>query len=286
MSNDHAARKAQTKTLFNTVCPGYDSGPGCFAYFGRRLVELANIPVGARVLDIATGRGAVLFPVAERVGADGAIVGIDLAEAMAHATSEEAVRRGLKASVKVMDAEELIFPDECFDCVTCGFGIMFFPDQDRGLAQMRRVLRPGGRLAISTWVARGDEIHAVLGAMGIPSSRNPGWITEPDVLEALVRRNGFSDICVKSDSMDFRYSDAEEVWQQGRGTGVRRILDTLDTTQKQRALSLLAERLKPHQCHDGIYLRATALLAVANRYRYAPDRRSTSSCTGRAEARW
>jgi ubiquinone/menaquinone biosynthesis C-methylase UbiE len=266
MSNDRAARKAQAKTLFNTVCPEYDSGPGCFAHFGRRLVEVANVHVGAHVLDIAAGRGAVLFPAAERVGAGGEVVGIDLAEAMAHATSEEAVSRGLKVRMSVMDAEELTFPDESFDCVTCGFGIMFFPDQDRALAQMRRVLKPGGRLAISTWrVSQGEVIQPVLHAMGIHPSRNPGWITEAEILEALIRRNGFTDISVKSDSLDFRYSDAEEVWEQGRGTGMRRILDTLDAAQKTHALSLLTERIKPHHRHDGYYLGATALLAVANR---------------------
>jgi SAM-dependent methyltransferase len=264
MGNNHEARKAQTKTLFNSVCPDYDSGPGCFAHFGRRLVEVAGIDAGARMLDIASGRGAVLFPVAERVGAGGEVVGIDLADAMAHATSEEAASRGLKARVSVMDAEELTFLDECFDCVTCGFGIMFFPDQDRGLAQMRRVLKPGGRLAISTWqVAQGDDLHPVLKEIGISPSRNPGWITEAGVLEALIARNGFADVRVTVDSMDFRYANAEEVWQQGRGTGMRRVLDTVDAVQKKHALSLLTERMKPHQRADGYYLRATALLAVA-----------------------
>jgi SAM-dependent methyltransferase len=244
MSNDHETRKAQTKTLFNLVSPDYDAGPGCFAHFGRRLVEVAGIHAGARVLDIAS----------------------DLADAMAHATNEEAAHRGLKARVSVMDAEELTFPDASFDCVTCGFGIMFFPDQDRGLAHMRRVLKAGGCLALSTWrVSQADELLPVLNAIGIPPSRNPGWITEPDRLEALLRRNGFTGIRVKSDAMDFRYADAEEVWQQGRGTGMRRILDTLDAMQKKHALALLTERMKPHQRDDGYYLGATALLAVANR---------------------
>jgi SAM-dependent methyltransferase len=266
MSNDHSARKTQTKALFNTVSPDYDSGQGRFAHFGRRLVEVANINAGAHVLDIASGRGAVLFPAAERVGVGGKVVGIDLADAMVHATSEEAASRGLKVRVNVMDAEELTFPDESFDCVTCGFGIMFFPDQDRGLAQMRRVLKPGGCLAISTWrVSQTDELHPVLDAIGIPPSRNPGWITEPDILDALIRRNGFTGISVTTDSKDFHYADAEEVWQQGRGTGMRRILDTLDATQKTHALSLLTERMKPHHRDDGYYLWATALLAVANR---------------------
>lgn len=266
MSNDQESPKAQTKTLFNILSSDYDSGPGCFAHFGRRLVDVAGINVGARVLDVASGRGAVLFPAAERVGATGEVVGVDLAEVMADATNNEAARRGLKARVSVMDAEELTFPDESFDFVTCGFGIMFFPDQDRGLAQMRRVLKPGGCLAVSTWrVAQGADLHPVLNEMGIVRQREPGWITEPDILEALIRRNGFTDINVQMDSMDFRYRDAEEVWQTARGTGMRRVLDRLDATQKERAISLFTERMTPHQRHDGYYFRATALLAVATR---------------------
>ena len=73
---------------------------------------------------------------------------------------------------------------------------------------MRRVLKPGGCLAVSTWrVAQGADLHPVLKEMGIPRrSHNPGWITEPDILEALIHRNGFTDISVKMDSMDFRYT--------------------------------------------------------------------------------
>jgi ubiquinone/menaquinone biosynthesis C-methylase UbiE len=64
MKNEQEARKAQNKTLFNKLSCEYDSGAGCFAHFGRRLVDVARIHAGARVLDIASGRGAVLFPAA------------------------------------------------------------------------------------------------------------------------------------------------------------------------------------------------------------------------------
>jgi SAM-dependent methyltransferase len=228
-------------------------------------VEVAGIRAGARVLDIASGRGAVLFPAADRVGAGGEVVGIDLADAMASATSEEAATRGLNARVSVMDAEELSFPDASFDYVTCGFGIMFFPDQVRSLAEMRRVLKPGGRLAISTWqVSQSDGLYPVLKELGLPVGHSPGWITEPSVLEALIARNGFAGVRVTVDSKEFRYAGAEEFWQQGRGTGMRRTLDTVNPEQKKQAISLLTERMRPHQRADGYYVGTTALLAVAN----------------------
>ena len=149
MNNDREARKAQTRMQFNKAAADYDAGPGCFAHFGRRLATVANVAPGQRVLDVASGREAVLFPSAESVGPTGEVAGIDLADEMVGATNEEAGRRGLSARVRVMDAEHLDFPDALFDRVLCGFGIMFFPDQPRALGEFRRVLKPGGRLGLS-----------------------------------------------------------------------------------------------------------------------------------------
>jgi len=86
MSADQAGRKVQTKAQFYAIVADYDAGHGCFAHFDRRLVEVAGIEPGERVLDVA-----------EQVGQTGDIVGIDLAEEMARATNEEAARRGLHA---------------------------------------------------------------------------------------------------------------------------------------------------------------------------------------------
>ena len=99
MNDDALGRKAGAKRQFNTVAPDYDAGPRCFAHFGRRLVAAAEIQPGQRVLDVASGRGAVLFPCAERVGRTGEVVGVDLAEEMVRTTNEEAARRGMSVQV-------------------------------------------------------------------------------------------------------------------------------------------------------------------------------------------
>ncbi len=97
--DEDSIRKAQMKQgiagVFSRASSTYDQvGPRFFSYFGRRLVEVAQIPAGSRVLDIATGRGAVLFPAAERVGPQGYVIGIDLAEDMVKQTADEIKRRG------------------------------------------------------------------------------------------------------------------------------------------------------------------------------------------------
>jgi len=76
---------------------------------------------------------------------------------------------------------------------------------------------------------------------------------------------GFDDVRVRIDEATFRYTDAEQYWQNARGTGMRRWLDTLDAAQTERAKAALTERLQLHRRSDGIYVAASALLAVARR---------------------
>src|SRR6476661_573536 len=132
MTDSPEARKAQLSAQYSRLALEYDADGG-FAHFGRRLVEATGVEPGQRVLDVASGRGAVLFPVAEHVGPGGHVEGIDLAEGMVQATNAEAERRGIAARVRLMDAENLDFPDASFDRVLCGFGVMFWPDQRQGL---------------------------------------------------------------------------------------------------------------------------------------------------------
>jgi ubiquinone/menaquinone biosynthesis C-methylase UbiE len=264
--DDAAERKAQTRKEFNAVAADYDSGPGCFAHFGRCLVEAADIVPGQHVLDIASGRGAVFFPSAERVGPTGQIVGIDFADEMVNATNEDAVRRGLIAQVRIMDAEQLEFPDGAFDHVLCGFGVMHFPNQDRALGEFLRVLKPGGRLAVSTWrVTQRSDLEAALIELDVRPPRPPGWTTEPENLSRLLARAGFSNVRVSEESQSFHYADVNEYWQTALGTGMRRVLEALDAALADRARAALAERLRPYEHHDGLYVAATALIAVADR---------------------
>jgi SAM-dependent methyltransferase len=268
LGDDAAAQQAEALDRFNRLASDFDPH-GAYAHFGRRLVDLVGVGPGRRVLDVATGRGAVLFPAAERVGASGEAVGVDLAEGMVRAANEAAARRGLGSPARVMDAEQLDFPDAAFDRVLCGFGIMFFPDQQRALGEFRCVLRPGGRLGVSTWRAAPTEhLQAVLDDLGLVGSggqRPPGWISQPDDLAHALERAGFADVRVVEDSATFRYADLEDYWQSIRGMGPRRIVDALGPAEVGRARAALAERFRPYQRPDGIHAPATALLGVAGR---------------------
>lgn len=248
MDSEATAQKARVRAQFDTAALEYDTGPGCFAYFGKRLVESAEILPDHRVLDVATGRGAAFFPAAELLSNAGEIVGIDLSDEMVRATIAEATRRGVPGRAQVMDAEHLVFKDATFDRVLCGFGIMFFPDQLHALGEFQRVLKPGGLLAVSTWrVAQISEILAAMDELGMKREQAPGWIAEPEKLSSLLIRAGFTDASVRIESHSFKYVDVEEYWQQARGTGLRRTLDNLDPGDAERLLTALRRRV----CSDG-----------------------------------
>jgi ubiquinone/menaquinone biosynthesis C-methylase UbiE len=266
VSNETDASKRTTSGNFNRRAAGYDPR-GTFAHYGRRLVEHTGIEAGMRVLDVATGRGAVLFPALEQVGGTGEAIGIDIAESMVQATAEEAQQRGVNVRVQVMDAEQLDFPDACFDRVLCGFGIMFFPNLSQAMSEFRRVLKPAERLGVSTWrVSQAEELRPVLQEL-LPDRRSDdrpsGWITEPEVLSRLLTDAGFGKVDVLADASSVHYIDVDQYLGNIRNTV--RVIDELDESQLNRVRSALIERFRRYEQPEGIRLPAVALLASASR---------------------
>ena len=120
-----------------------------------RMMNVAGLAPGMRVLETACGSGLVTARIAEAVGAAGAVVATDLSQAMVDETARMAAEHGFrKVSVARMDAEALDLPDACFDAALCALGLMYVPDPPRALAEMVRVTRPGGRVAVTVWGER------------------------------------------------------------------------------------------------------------------------------------
>lgn len=269
MDAEPDAAKARIRAIFDRISPDYDDeGPGCFAYFGRRLVHEVGIEPGQRVLDVATGRGAVLIPAAERTGPRGRAIGGDLAGGMVALTAAEVNRRGLAAEVLAMDAEHVAFPDACFDRVLCGFGVMFFPHLPRALAEFLRVLKPGGVLGISTWhTSQVDDLRAVLVQQGLMDAEgDPAMrFRDASTVVPLLTAAGFRDARAHQHAHTFRYTDNAQYWRNARSTGLRRWLDGLDPDARDGVVATLDERLRPFTRADGLHLEATALFAIARR---------------------
>jgi demethylmenaquinone methyltransferase/2-methoxy-6-polyprenyl-1,4-benzoquinol methylase len=151
-----AARADYVRSLFGRIVPRYDlfntiSTFGQDARWRRLVVDRARVPAGGRVLDVATGTGAVAFTFARRTRA-AEIIGLDFCAPMIEAAQAKVaagagIAGGVTASPTfvVGDVLALPYPDATFDAVTISFGLRNVADIPRALAEIRRVLRPGGR---------------------------------------------------------------------------------------------------------------------------------------------
>ncbi len=139
----------QVRAMFDRIAGFYDlmnsvMTAGLHHRWRARAVDLAEIGPGSRVLDVATGTGDLAIELQRRVGSAGSTVGCDFSEAMLD------LARGKAGAVTFEwgDAMSLAYPDDHFDAATVGFGARNFDDLDRGLAEMARVVRPGGRVVV------------------------------------------------------------------------------------------------------------------------------------------
>jgi SAM-dependent methyltransferase len=167
--------------------------PAFFGPFADRLIELAAPRATDRVLDVACGTGIVARRVAPLAKTT---TGVDLNEGML------AVARAAEPAVDWLagDACALPLPDASFDLVLCQQGVQFLPDRTTGLREMRRVLAPGGRLAVSVWRA---------------AEHNPGWLR---LAEALERHAGEAGAMMRA---PFSLSDGAELRDLVRSAGFR-----------------------------------------------------------------
>ena len=217
-------KQAAVNFFDELAAPGYGLDGRVFSAMGKRLVEMADIQPGHRVLDVAAGRGALLFPAAKKAGPKGEVIGIDLADSMVRETSAEIAARRIKnARIVKMDAENLEFPDNLFDRVLCGFALFFFPNLEGTLAEFRRVVKPAGRLVVSTFAEGGGPwgwYEDLVSAYGI-SSRDKelgSFVTDdldqPAHLKEVLERAGFSKVKVAEEEYVETYPDAAAWWDQ------------------------------------------------------------------------
>ena len=115
----------------------------------RDLIQRLHVTPGTRVLDVACGTGNVAIPAAE-AGAD--VTGVDLASNLLEQARKRAEHEGVQATFDEGDAEDLPYDDASFDLVVSMYGAMFAPRPERAAAEMVRVTRPGGRIAMTNWV--------------------------------------------------------------------------------------------------------------------------------------
>jgi ubiquinone/menaquinone biosynthesis C-methylase UbiE len=236
--------KAKAAKAYNAAADHFDHPVSSFWHrFGRRTIERINLQPGERVLDVCSGSGGSALPAAEMVGPDGHVIAADLAERLIDLARAKAEVRHLEnIEFHVGDMLALGYPDDSFDAVVCVFGIFFVPDMTEAVKELWRMVKPGGRLAITTWgphlfepanrafwdvinIERPDLHHGF----------NP-WdrISEPDGLRAMLAKANVFNVDILAEAGTHPLNLPDDWWKIAMGSGYRGTLEQLDITTLDR----------------------------------------------------
>jgi ubiquinone/menaquinone biosynthesis C-methylase UbiE len=237
---------AQDRAAFtyNAAADFFDASPLSFwDYFGRRTIELASLATGSRVLDVCCGAGASALPAAEAVGPRGNVIGVDLAKGLLELAREKAIKRRLRnIKFEVGDMLSLKFPTESFDAVVCVFGIFFVPDMPRAVNELWSRIRPGGKLAITTWGPNffqpGSDAfwHSIKDVRSdLFKSFNP-WdrINDPGSLTKIFDEAGTAPPKILPENRLHPIKSAEDWWTIVLGSGYRGTIEQLTLAERQK----------------------------------------------------
>jgi len=201
------------------------------AFQSRQATELvvqgAALSPGLHVLDLASGSGEPSLSVSAAIGPQGRVIATDLLLEMLEVAQENAAARGLtNIDFRAADAEQLPFPDGLFDRVTCRFGIMFIPDVHKALREMRRVLKPGGRVSFVTWGPLDENplfglmIRPFLKYVDVPppapDSPHVFRFSSEEKLTQTISAAGFQEVHATKHKINWPWpGTAEQAWQGG-----------------------------------------------------------------------
>lgn len=205
------------------------------------LMETAAIQPGEHVVDVACGTGIVSRLAAERVGATGRVVGVDISPGMLEVARSVPAPAGASIEWREANAEALGLPDESFDLVVCQLGLMFVADRSAAVQEMRRVLSPGGRVAINVagTIPRPFEIMGEALARHIEPDL-AGFVgavfslDDPAEVEGLLRDAGFSMVNVETTTMTLRLPPPQDfLWQYITATPLAAVVAAADDEARE-----------------------------------------------------
>lgn len=234
--------KAEIAATYSTAADHFDApAVNFFRYFGDRTVERAALPSGAMVLDVCCGTGSSAIPAARAVAPGGRVIGVDLAQGLLALARAKATEQGIaNVEFRQADFEQVYFRPASFDAAICVFGIFFFPDMPAALSKMWRFLRPGGRLAITTWRAGSlepihtvfwDAVRRVRPELYKPSGAR-ARLAGPGAVERLFADAGISQVEITHEDGEQTLEAPEDAWTIVMGSSYRRTIEQLTPVER------------------------------------------------------
>jgi enediyne biosynthesis protein CalE5 len=228
-----------------------------------RLVDLARIKAGDRVLDIATGNGEPAVTAARIVGAKGAVVAVDQSPGMLAIGRERASALGLgNINFVEADAETVVLEAHSFDAAVCRWGLMFMPDLTGTARRIHGALKPGARFATAVWNT-GDKVpmiflaaDAVRQIAGLkpppPDALEPTRLADTSILKSALEAAGFVEITIEPLMVTFEFASADQFVEFRSELGrAQAMMAKLSPEQRGRVKTALAEAVRKFVGSDG-----------------------------------
>lgn len=248
-----------------------------FRLWTEELLARATPTPGERVLDVACGTGIVARSVAQRLGGDTTVTGLDLNPAMIDVARATAEREGVAITWHVGRADTLPFPDGAFDLVLIQQGLQFFPDKLTALREVVRVLAPGGRLGTATWaeIAAHPFFESLATAverhLGTSAQRTPFSLGDVDALRSILMGAGFVDIEIERVTRTVRFPDPARFIELGLASATAAVpaMQTMDATVRAQLTDAvradMQETLAGFTEGDQVVFPMVAHIAMAHR---------------------
>jgi len=224
------------------------------------MLARVELRAGERVVDVACGTGLVSFAAAAVVGAGGDVLGVDISGAMVDAAQRRADALGVgQASFARMDAEALDLGDAGFDAALCGLGLMYVPDPARAVREMRRVVRPGGRVGLAVWGERSrcgwSAVFPIVDAE-VASDVCPLFfgLGTGDALARLCAEAGLAQVQLRRIATTLVYDDGDEACDAAFvGGPVALAWSRFDAAIRERVRASYRDAISPWRQADGGY---------------------------------
>ncbi len=240
---------------------------------GRRVMAELSLP-GARILDVGCGAGATSLALAEAVGPDGAVLGVDVSHPLLEVARARAAGRA-NLAFQEADAQAFALPPASFDAVFSRFGVMFFADPAAAFANLRRALKPGGRLAFVCWRAPTENPVMVLPmqaalplvatppAPAEPGAPGPFAFADPERVRGILESAGFEAIAITPHDEKIGSGGLDTALGIALRVGPLGTLLRENPDQRDAVVAAVRAALAPHEGPDGVKLDSATWIVTA-----------------------